>query len=86
MLFAVPEPAPTPAVVIEGDIVTFHMTCKDQEGNVSGLIAIFQPAMIVSKSCMPASCVHRGLVRMVCLANLEGICLHLQPPYGRDST
>jgi hypothetical protein len=27
-------PMPAPLVVVEGDIVTFHMTCRDADGNV----------------------------------------------------
>jgi hypothetical protein len=29
-----PATTPTPVVVVEGDIVTFHMTCADAEGKV----------------------------------------------------
>jgi hypothetical protein len=29
-----PTTTPTPVVVVEGDIVTFHMTCADSDGKV----------------------------------------------------
>jgi hypothetical protein len=33
-LSAEPATTPTPVVVVEGDIVTFHMTCADADGKV----------------------------------------------------
>lgn len=41
---AEPTTTPTPVVVVEGDIVTFHMTCADADGKVGPRQTLHLPA------------------------------------------